>query len=120
MKKKIRNRTLMILAVLATMTLMIGTVALAEDPAPGEPFYCDMCGNPLSSGYTHVAHFTESHMAQTQYYDQNGNPIYASCTITHDITQKGKYCSVHGLKWVGSHHIEDHSYYECADVDRWE
>ena len=105
-------------AVLAAlvMTLMIGATALAATYY--EPTYCDQCGATLSTGYTPGGHYTTSHLVQTNLVDGNGNPIYANCTINHDITIKKKYCPTHGLKWSGSWHVEDHSY--CSDTSYWE
>ncbi|GEM_PF-4259519 len=117
--KRIKKSVVIILLTL-TLVLTIGTVVIAGDTAPNEIFYCDMCGQYLSSGYTHVAHYMTYHDVLTDFTDMYGHQLTAHCDITHDITQKGKYCTIHGLKWIGSRHIADHSYPDCVDEDYWE
>ena len=118
MKKN--KKVLLFCSIVLAMILMTGTIVLAGDTAPNEIFYCDMCGQYLSSGYTHVAHYSTSHEVLTDFTDMYGHQLTAHCDITHDITQKGKYCSVHGLKWIGSRHIAEHSFPDCTDEDYWE
>ena len=48
-------------------------------------------------------------------HDINGNPIYETCTVTHDLSRVSRGCpNGHGIKWTDVWHVEWHSGSYCT------
>lgn len=105
-----KRKVLLTVPALCLAILFCGFTVLASNP--NDVNYCSNCGtSDLYWASNPSVYYTDTHKVKTNMVTDDGQIVWAICTVGHTKTEVAKMCpNGHGVRWRGTHHSENHSY----------
>lgn len=110
------NKNKIILSALLCLSMLLSGITVLAYTGNPDAIYCDICQSPLNTGSTAKEHGEWTHQVEVEgLSDKNGDPIYQTCHASITVTQVGKTCPAHGVRFNGECHDEYHSSEYCKN-----